>query len=343
MMSLLANHWAARGDEVALITLDRVAHDAWALDSRIRRVALHMMGDSAGVIVAAANGLRRVSALRRAIGASRAGAVVSFEDRTNVLVRLATLGMRARVVLCERTDPTKHQIDRVWRVLRRLMYPLADVLVVQTSALIPWASAVMFGRDRVYVVPNPSRDMERFACDPEAAVIVAVGRLVPGKAFDLLLQAFADIAAEFPGWRLVIAGDGPERNRLSSLARAQGIHDRVTLAGWIAEPGEVLASASLFVMSSRYEGFPNALLEAMACGLPVISTAYAGSAELIRDGIDGVLVQVDSRADLAQAMRRVIKDRDLRARLANNASAAARRYSLDSVIEKWDALIAQPC
>jgi len=344
VMSLLANHWAARGTEVVLITLDLAAHDAWTLDDRIERVALHMMSNSANLIQGTVNGWRRMRAVRRAIAVSRADAVVSFEDRTNVLVRIATLGMRARVVLCERTDPTKHRIDAVWRLLRRLTYPLADALVVQANALAGWGAAVMLGKARVHVVPNPLRDMESFVSRSRERplTIAAVGRLVPEKAYDILVEAFADLADEFPGWRLVIAGDGPEMRRLAALVQARAIADRVRLAGWVGEPGEVLAAASLFVMSSRYEGFPNALLEAMACGLAVISTAYAGSVELISDGVDGLLVQVDSRAELAQAMRRVMKDGQLRAELARNAPVAARRYALDSVIKKWDALTEQP-
>ena len=342
VMTLLANAWAARGDEVVLITLDLAAHDAWALDSRIQRVALHLMSDSGGLTQAIASGSKRVVALRRAIAVSRAATVVSFEDRTNVLVRLATLGMRIRVVLCERTDPTRHRIAAVWRLLRRLTYPLADALAVQTSALIPWGAGVMFGKARVHVTPNPSRDMERFARAPRerALAVAAVGRLVPEKGFNVLVDAFADLAREFPDWCLVIAGDGPERDRLASLAQARGMADRVQLAGRVEEPGEVLATASLFVMSSHYEGFPNALLEAMACGLAVVSTAYAGSAELISDGVNGLLVPVDSRAELTQAMRRMMANEQLRAELAQNALSTARQYTLDAVVKKWDVLLA---
>lgn len=344
VMALLANEWAARGRAVTLITLDLAENDVWALDARIDRVALHMMSESSGLTQSIANGSKRVCALRRAIAASGAGVVVSFEDRTNILVRLATLGMRARIVLCERTDPTKHRLDAVWRLLRRLTYPLADALVVQTNALLAWGAAVMLGRARVHVVPNPARNMDPFARKPRdsARCIASVGRLYPEKGFDLLVEAFADLAGDFPGWRLVIAGDGAERDRLTGLAHARGIAERVRLAGWVAEPGELLAEASMFVMSSHYEGFPNALLEAMACALPVISTASVGSMELISDGVNGLLVPPNDRAALVQAMRRVMADEQLRAELAKNAFSTARRYALDSIMEKWDALIDHP-
>lgn len=346
VMSLLANYWAARGDDVVLITLDVAEHDAFALDPRIQRIALRLVRHSFGLISAVMNSCRRVVALRRALAACGASGVVSFEDRTNVLVALATLGMRTPTVLCERTDPTKHRIELIWRLLRRLTYPLADALVVQTSALIPWAATVMRRKERVHVVPNPARDMNQFACSGShkgPLTIITVGRLVPEKAVDVLVQAFADVAEDFPDWRLLIAGDGPERAVLTKLVHTLRVADRVCLAGWVAEPGEMLANASVFVMSSRYEGFPNALLEAMACGLPVISTTHVGSRELITDGVDGLLVDINNREQLAHAMRRLMKDAVLRARLGRNAFSVARRYSLDSVVEKWDALVTKPC
>jgi len=345
VMSILANCWAQRGDEVVLITLDMPEADAFALHPAVRRVGLDLMGYSRGPVAALVNNQKRLRGLRRAIAASGARVVLSFEDRTNVMVMVATLGLGVRQVICERTDVTRHRIGRLWPMLRRLSYPLATALVVQTRALVPWARSVMFGARRVHVVPNPV-PMEAFARTrvPERGhKLVSVGRLEPEKGYDVLLRAFAQVATGFSDWNLVIAGDGSQREFLAALVRSLGLTERVHLAGYIAEPEKILADGAIFVMASRYEGFPNALLEAMASGLPVISTACVGSCELVTEGVSGILVPVENEEALAAAMCRLMIDEKLRERLGRSARAAAERYSIDTVIHEWDALVAQPC
>jgi glycosyltransferase involved in cell wall biosynthesis len=236
----------------------------------------------------------------------------------------------------------RHSIGRLWDALRRLVYPMASALVVQTRALMPWACSVMLGRRKTHVVRNPVRDMQRFVRaerDPRDRVVITAGRLAPEKGFDVLLAAFSQLGVCFPEWRLIILGEGPERPALTALARSLGITDRVSFPGWIAEPGEWFATADLFVMSSRYEGFPNALLEAMACRLPVISTDCVGSREILTHAVDGVLVPVDSAPALAGAMSELMADRALRQRLAEAALAASRRYSLDAIVREWDSIL----
>jgi glycosyltransferase involved in cell wall biosynthesis len=169
--------------------------------------------------------------------------------------------------------------------------------------------------------------------------VVAAGRLAPEKGFDVLLAAFSQLGPGFPEWRLVILGEGPERPALNVLAKSLGIADRVSFPGWIEEPGEWFATADLFVMSSRYEGFPNALLEAMACGLPVISTECVGSREIVTHNVDGVLVPLDSAPALAEAMRELMAHEALRRRLAEAALTASRGYSLDAVAREWDSVL----
>ena len=345
VMSELANCWAARGDIVTLVTIDGWQSDSYALHPRVRRVALGLMGESGGTVAALVSNCRRMGALRLALLAAGAPAVLSFEGRTSALVLLATSWMRLRRIVSERINPGEHSIGTLWSILRRLAYPLADVLVVQTKVAVPWAQAIMLGNRRVRVISNPVRDMREFTGNGERLrphTIIAIGRLAHQKGFDLLLRAFACIAEAAPSWKLVILGEGEERAALDKLARSLGIADRVELPGWHREPGEVLKTAGLFVMSSRYEGFPNALVEAMACGTPVISTMWAGAKEIITDGIDGLLAPNDCE-HLAATMRRAIDDVDLRNRLGRNARAVTERYRLSSVIKQWDTVLAPPC
>src|SRR5262249_25449025 len=153
------------------------------------------------------------------------------------------------------------------------------------------------------------------------------GRLVPSKGFDVLIDSFSRIAARHQEWNLVIAGKGPEQTALDAQVRRLGLGGRVKLAGWFADPSEALGSAGLFVMSSRYEGFPNALLEAMAAGLPVISfDCDSGPSEIIRDNVDGVLVPAGDVALLERAMERLMSDETERRRLGECARDVVRRF-----------------
>lgn len=340
--ALLANEWVRRGEAVCLITLDAADADCYELDERVQRVPLEVSGDSRHLADAVAGNWRRIAALRRALRTFRAEVVLGFGDQTNVLAVLATIGSGMRCVVGEVTDPARHSIGTVWDVLRRLTYPLATALVVQTRALLPWARSVMLGSRRAFAVRNPVRDMRPYQRERSAGgdySIVAVGRLAPEKALDVLLAAFSRLASRFPRWKVVLVGEGPERAALAELARSLGIAERVIFAGWLPEPGQELAKADLFVMSSRYEGFPNALLEAMACGLPVISTDCLGSREIITPDVDGLLVPIDSVSGLERAMAELMGDAKRRVRLASAALAVTQRFSLEAVVAEWDAIL----
>ena len=344
VLTMMANHWARSGHAVVLITLDASQNDTCPLDPEVSRVGLGLLKSSAGPLQAVWNNGTRLRSLRRAIRDSRPDIVISFIDRMNVLTLLATRGLGLDVIVSERVDPRRHEIGTMWNALRRSLYPRARALVVQTERVCR-AARPLVRRKPVYVIPNaikvPKEPAATLPAEQQSGRrIVAMGRLVPQKGFDLLIQAFAQTAAEHPEWRLHILGNGPQQRELEQLAGAGDVSERVSFGGWVAETTDFLRQSDLFVLSSRYEGFPNALLEAMACGLPAVSfDCDSGPAEIIRDGIDGLLVEAENVEALAKAMKRLMSDDELRRRMRARAPEVIERFGVDEFFRRWECVL----
>lgn len=347
VMSVMANYWAEQGKDITLITLSPQSSDWYKLHPRVKRVGLGILSISTHIGQAICSNVRRVIWLRRALRKAHPDVVISFLDTTNVLTLMASWGLGIPVVVSERNDPREYSIGLAWSVLRSVFYRYADAVVVQSSAIRDWGLRLPGIKD-TYVIPNPmspiSNGSEQASRRHDSThAIVAMGRLVRQKGFDILIEAFGRCAAKHPDWSLVILGEGHERVSLQTLAANMGIKDRVHLVGQVREPATILKGADLFVLSSRYEGFPNALVEAMACQLPVISTdcSSGGPRDIIRDGVDGILVPPKDGPALANAMDRLMADHEERQRLGRRAGEVVKRFSTDRIMKLWGGLLAR--
>jgi GalNAc-alpha-(1->4)-GalNAc-alpha-(1->3)-diNAcBac-PP-undecaprenol alpha-1,4-N-acetyl-D-galactosaminyltransferase len=167
-----------------------------------------------------------------------------------------------------------------------------------------------------------------------------LGRLTYQKGFERLVRAFARVSPAYPGWDLAIFGHGEDRESLQALAVGLGLEDRIRFPGQVNNPYAVLKAAGIFALSPRFEGFPFALCEAMASGLPVVSMdCPSGPGEMIVDGVNGLLVPDGDVEALAGAMGRLMGDEALRASLGARAVAMTELFALDIVMEKWEALL----
>jgi glycosyltransferase involved in cell wall biosynthesis len=345
----LANAWAERGWAVSVVSLAPQSLDFYRLSPRVQRRALGVSGDTSGLLSALRANSRRIRALRRALRELAPDAVVAMTRTIAVLAILAARGLRSRVIAVEHTYPPLSRANRPWDILRSLTYPSAHRISMLTSEGLLWLREHV-PRARGVVIPNPvvhplpvgdpKLSPERLV-PPERRLLLAVGRLIGVKQFDRLVAAFASLAPRRAAWHLVILGEGPERAALERQAMEIGLSDRVSLPGRVGNVGDWYGRADLYALSSRQEGFPNTLVEAMAHGCPAVSyDCDTGPRDIIRHGVDGLLVRpVGDVAALAAALARLMDDDSERAKMAARAVEVRSRYSMDRILAAWDEVL----
>jgi glycosyltransferase involved in cell wall biosynthesis len=288
-------------------------------------------------------------------------AVVSFMWYPNLISLLAKLLSRTqcKVIVSERYSLSFSREGRFTEFLRRcairFFYPGACALIVNSGAMArEFTGMYRFPEDKVVVIHNPL-DIGRVRSlgtdgvghpwyGEPAPVITAVGRLTPQKGFSYLLKAVRILLSEGTDCRLAILGRGPEEEQLRNLASDLGIEDSVAFLGFQENPYKYLARSSVFVLSSLYEGFPNALLEAVALGIPSAATRCpTGPEEIITDGVDGILVPPADEKALADAIKRLLLDKDLRDRLSRAGKKRAESFGAEKIVREYENLIEGVC
>lgn len=335
--SVLCNDWAAQGHDVTLLTFEQEgAEPFFPLDPRIALRPLAAAERSRGLAAMLSKNRARIARLRASIGDLRPDVAVAFMTEANVLALAASRGMKLPVVISERNQPDRPGLGTVHKIARRVTYPLASAIVVQTEAIADWVESRF--KVPVHVIPNPvprvSGSGERPPGGPPT--IVSVGRLSKQKGLDLLIESFAALADKHADWRVVIYGEGPERAALAELAAVKGLAQRISFPGVTKDVPGVLRQASLFVLPSRYEGYPNALVEALACGLPIVATDCPGAtAEILKDGLHGLLVPAGDVPALARALDTMMSSPELRAAYARRAADAVTALDVRVIGQRW--------
>lgn len=338
VMSILANYWAKIGWDVTLIMLvPPTKQPFYLLNNRIQIRSLGIAEKSSSKLNAIGNTWRRVKVLRQEIIASQPDVVISFMNAVNVYNILACWGLNIPTIVCEHTYPGSTDANKIWQMLMKWSYRHADIVTVLTQNAVPFYPPA--SGYRTIVMPNPVLTPDPIGVTerllPERSLI-AVGRLDPRKGFDLLMKAFHRLQPKYPDWQLTILGEGDLRPELEQLRSQLQLTERVRMPGSVNNVRDYLAQAELFVVSSRVEGFPMGLCEAMACGLPVIATdCLSGPRDIIQDGIDGMLVRTEDLDALAAGLDALMSDSTKRQQLAQNAPQVLDRFGLESVMKMW--------
>ncbi|HEU4364352.1 MAG TPA: glycosyltransferase family 4 protein [Candidatus Krumholzibacteria bacterium] len=272
--------------------------------------------------------LARLRALSASLREFRPDLVHGFLDASNAYAYLAARSLRVPVVLSLRSD--RVGVGGVRSSLLRIMLRRADAVVVNSRA-----GAEHLFREigvqaaRVHELPNIVRQPAPSAA-PDAALVGCVGRLVPLKRFEAVIDALPAVRTAVPGARLTIVGDGPCLDDLRR--RARGLGSAVSFSGAVADAAPLIAGFGCLVVASEYEGLPNAALEAMAAGVPVAAVRAGDLPELIEDGITGCLAASAAPEELARAIVRALGDQRLRASAAREGPRiAAARFSAERV------------
>lgn len=338
----LCNFWGARGDKVSLIaTFSGGGLPFYPMANEVELIYLADVVARTGQSIASHP--RRLLALRGLIDERKPDVVVSFLPNVNVAAILATAALKVPLIICERSDPSMQPYTPFWRIACRLSYRFADMLTVQTDAVARKARTIFPGVKRIRSVPNPMpasvvKYVKKKTGDRK--ILLSIGRLSKEKQVERIIDAFGDLAADFKDWDLHIYGDGPLRAALEAKIEQPGLQGRALLKGSTGQPWEVMAGADAFIMASLYEGFPNALMEAMGTGLPCIAfDCPSGPREISDDGENATLVPLNDQESLTASLKLVMSDEPFRILLGQKARASVMsRFGLTSVVAIWDEL-----
>lgn len=340
VMSRLAGWLYRRGLQVSLLTFEKSSTE-WPVQEGVRRFFindhLHCPHPNEETLAAA---------LRQIFARENPSVILSFLTRMN-LRTLKTAPTSAKVIVCERSYPPARDFPPELTQEIAQIYPSAHALVVQTERCKrEWANHFM-PQQKTHVLPNPyfprnpNTNTSGAHTAPASPYIVAIGRLTPEKGFLTLLEAFAVLRKSIPNLSLLIAGDGPQRLALMETACALGVEDAFFLPGFCGDIRPVLENALCFVLPSHYEGFPNALLEAMWHGAPCVAANCATGPEELLGESRGALFPPGDSAALAQILLQLCCDAHRRTQMGSAAAQYARTFTEDAIFSQWLILLRQ--
>lgn len=318
------------GYEVHMISYKQREND-YALDEKIRKHSAETFLNGGGH-----QSISKIKYLRKTIKEIDPHCVVSLAGPGAIgLLAVSMIGTEIPLVLSERNDPKSYPEEKILRAVRWLAYRLCSGVVFQTEEAKNFFSSAV--KKKSTVIHNP------IVCElPERSGkrdhrIINWCRLNSQKNLDLLIDSFADISSDFPDYILEIYGEGPEEKRLTEKIRDIDLENRIYLRGFSSEIHSKAVDASLFVSSSDFEGISNSMLEAIAMGIPSICTdcPSGGARETIENGVNGILVPVGDRKEMAKAMKRVLSDEKLSERIGSEGKKLKEKLSVSSVLKLW--------
>ena len=333
VMSVIADYLDNEGLQVILVNdiIPKKNVPEYCIPISVKRVFLDRENDNK-----LWKNVFRIARLRSIIKNENADCVLSFLGPPNIRMLFSTIGLPIRKVVSVRNDPKREYGEGIKGGLLKRLLMLSDLVVFQTGEAAESFSLCI--QKKSTVIPNPIDEV--FFQDQWTGAgkdIIAVGRLQPQKNYNLLIHAFSYIADKYPNTNLIILGDGPLRAELETLRDELGLSQRIVFQGVVSDVSKYLMKSRMFVLSSDFEGMPNALMEAMAVGLPVIATdcPCGGPKELTDSGKYGLLVPCNDARILSDAMR-LLQESDVELNYYHKQSAKrSKEYKTETIMHRW--------
>ncbi len=302
--------------------------------------------------------LRQLLNFIKTVRKEKPDVILSMLTHNNVMALLSGLLCGIKVVACEhntlseviKTEEGRKMLGIPVVPMVKIFYRFAyKIIAVSEGIKSDLVTAFGIASDKVQTIYNPialdriSHFMHDAPGHPffreQKPVVVAMGRMTPQKGFDILLKAFSRVIVATDA-RLIIMGEGPQRTYLENMVKDLGIEEKVSLAGFQRNPYALLAHSDVFVLSSQYEGLPMAILEAMACGIPIISTdCRSGPREILKNGQCGIIVPVNNEAALADAITELLKDKKQREELSKRGKERVKDFSAGEIVRQYEEII----
>jgi glycosyltransferase involved in cell wall biosynthesis len=337
VMTYLCGGLASRGHEVTLLTLDDSVPDFYTLPAQVKRERVSLPTfKKAGFW----GGFPRLWKLTCAVRRTRPDVLISFMT-ISVLASCWLLHIPA--IYADHLDIRHLAYSRKWKILRNLLLGCAKNVTVLSERDRKFIS-LFHSSWKPVVIYNPALPLEKgfyprpIFMQAGKKYVIAVGRLVKQKGFDRLLEAWRRVCEDFPQWRLCIIGAGEDEKELKGLADTLDVQYCVDFVPPQQGLTAVYRHAQIYAMSSRAEGFPMVLLEAMAAGIPAVSFDCTGPNVIIRDGVDGFLVKQNYTERLAAKLAELMKDESLREKFGKKAQEVTKRFSLNKYLDAYENL-----
>ncbi|MFY4787727.1 glycosyltransferase family 4 protein [Aliarcobacter butzleri] len=326
VLTTLANYFIDK-NEITIITFNN-EKSFYKLDERINIVSLNSNKNSKNIFDAIKNNISTITKLTKTIKSVNSDIVISFMTTSNILSILACKILNKPIIISERTN-YDFLSSKIWKKIRKIVYPFCNHLVVQSNYDLEKYNFVK----NVSIIENPLFIKDFSEQIQRKNYFLAVGRLDKVKGFDMLIEAYSKLNTS---WKLKIVGEGKEREPLQEQIERLGLSDKVELLGRKNDVEKYYYEAGIFILSSRMEGYPNALIEAMACGCPCISfDCKTGPSSIIKNNINGILIENENIDELSNTMNELSSNEENRQKLSIKGLEIREKLNIKNISEKW--------